>query len=146
MLVGASLVSFRQSNQHNQLLQAAEDIRQAIYETRSLALAPAIDKASGSPGYRLRLRDDRVWELIEMAPVTLEESERVVRFGRLPDVTQFVEPLEFTDLDFLITDAGRISVAGETDGELDLALEHLRSGEQIHIQTTLLTGQVRIIE
>lgn len=144
LLVGAAFASFRSTNQHTELAQAAEDLRQAIYETRALALAPATSKAPGSPGYLIRLTGERDWQIVELEPVDSKTGgERIIRQGSLGSRTRYVTPLTVSELRFDILDRGRVT---DASGQLRQSLTHVVSGEQMTLVVSAATGQVEITE
>jgi len=149
LLAGASL-SFRGATAGRVLRQAADDVASAIYQARSLTLAPAVGRTLGSPGYQFRLVDDQAYEIREIGITHGDGSVsggRVVGGGRLPDDLHFVQPAGFTDLDFSIKDQGQI-IAPETEtGFFELTIIRERDyPDSVRLVIYAGTGQVERID
>lgn len=107
LLAGAGLAS-RGAIADRTLEQTANSVQSAIYQARSLALAPETTRLHGSPGYRFLVKNNNyeVWELNSG-----NQAGSLVSSGTLPSGLSFVLPLTPSPfmMDFLILDQGKIS-------------------------------------
>lgn len=125
VLAGAG-ASFRQANLRRSVNDAAETLRQAIFEVRGLALAPSVDKPPGLPGYALVLTSDTTWEIREIEPYIESGPEPLAHLsfgttletGRLPGgITYRTEPaIEW--IGFRIAPTGEILIGPNVDDDL----------------------------
>lgn len=154
ILLVAALLNTRQTSAHRQLVHTAEDIRLAIYETRSLALAPEVRKQLASDRYRFHLVSSSTqggysgYQILETDadPTTTDQLVRAVDFD--PRFLASTPPGEqiVTDLDFSIVHQGEI-IAPAATGLVRLNLDQVTGAlDRVTIGVTLATGQVEIVE
>lgn len=149
LILTVATVNFRTAAVTRQLRQIAEELRQAVYQTHALTLAPAVDKPIGSDGYRLHFPDEHsyeIWEQDVVGPTgTVEMSGRRINTQQLPaDYRLTVTPV-VSDIVFSTVKQGQIVAPQLAGGTLKMTVTHLRGDREFRdLEMSLLTGQVQL--
>lgn len=142
----AALVQVNHSNVSRELRQSAEQLRQTLYQTRNLALAPAVDKTVGSSGYRLIFTGPNApvaytgYTIVEMG-----ETGKVVSQDTLKVGLEYFLPTtpETTGITFSIADHAAITDPQPSSGVVTLVVRRSDgTGDQYQISVSTVTGQV----
>lgn len=147
-MVAVTIPSFRQVDARREVAHQAEFLRQALYETRSLALAPAADKTTGSDGYELRFLSGREYGIFERD--VRDTSGKVVASGKtirtvvVPTGIDIVPPGAVTAMTYLIADQGRLSDPEPPDGRVTIVVSDNRLATTLKLVVSTVTGQVEV--
>lgn len=155
ILLVAALLNTRQTNAHRELLETAEDIRLAVYEAHSFALAPDTQKRSGVDLYRVHFLGSLAtggftgYQIIEADtdPNTIDRILGTTDFGPRYRLTLPPGDAQTTDIDFSIIRQGEISAPTPTDGRLRFFLDTITGvPDRVSILVSTVTGQVEVID